>query len=240
MVIYNKTKSVYIEIAEHLIYAGSEYKIYKIDQNNCLGKIPLLTGFVPEDLKFEIVLPDGNYKIVVAEDNSGLVPTITETFLVIYNYLPEIVKQIKDVLCPNCNCTDCEDQESKKDRELKVLHTYFNINNYFLCFNIFEVIPYTKNLSCKFNNQFNAELNNSKNYGKFKFKYIKKLEEFFIYLYTELEKNHNQSIKSSDQDNLDIISLFNKDIILNCILELGYDYNELIRNINNFKCNCDE
>lgn len=225
MIVNNLKNKVIIEVGD---VPSNFYTITPIDINGCPSESNKISGEFSTN-KIEIELPDGKYLLSVYSANTA---DYVEEFIVYYNSLPSLIKSIKEVICP---CTNCK--EKTKDDYIKImieLLGFLQSTNLLCSTGGFSLIlqKYYKILQDKREYE--------KYYGSFVFDTEKAIRDILVHTYIELYSEFTSNSLGSDKVLAEVNSLFLIDSMENCLYKLGYDFQEILCNINNYKCKCNE
>lgn len=253
MNIYNKPGKVVIIVEEYNIgllppaedspiidttnVIGMEYLIYQYDTAGCLFATPVTSGIISlEDATAEINLPDGKYYVEVSLLNAEQISTepIAKNFYVIYNRLPELTKELKEVFC-SVSCKDCKELTVEK-----LLKVFFNIILFLNCINLIEDLPAFKKLNCKYNEILASACEKGKFYGKFNFDYKNILLELLATCIIEIYNREISQLRESNLDINNIKSLFKVDSLKLCMYDSNIIFEDVLNTIKQINCECHE
>ena len=239
MIVFNKKSSLYIEVNPE--YIGGNFVIHSYNSFGCTSVEPVLVGDLTTKLSsdsaenivfLEASLPDGEYEITITADNY---PDEVENFTVFYNYLPEILKDLKTLFC-NENCADCNDVDLEKE----YLKVFSKLLFFSLSSGLLNYLPALQTTTKKIQKILSEECKYKRYYGKFIFSYKNNLELFFAYFYAELYKYQKDKIKNLNQD-LDFIDeVFMFENVAQCLYTSSISLETIFHNICNLNCNCNE
>lgn len=226
MLVNNLIDKVYILFNEEYTLSGKTYLIKSVGTFNCVSDNIKLQGIVEND-SIILQLDDGKYVVeVISEDG----PNFKEVFVVYYNGLPDIIKDIKNALCPCKQCLDITLEALFK--------TYFKVSGFIEFIGLSCELYSTTVLKQKFFKVLKDELEYQQYYNTFKFSYEKALKDLLANLYIELYSLSTNQLSTSDNDLESINSVFKVDIMEKCLYKLDYDFNDILCLINNSKCKC--
>lgn len=198
-----------------------------------LGGCPINSKTITDELLLEGVkleLPDGKYQLTI----SGMTTVdIDSTFSVFYNGLPNFIDKIQRVLCP---CTNC----GNADKDEQLLEALFYANGFmqtagFACGHN----GYTLAIE-KYYEILSKAVEYEQYYGTFVFSYKKAVQDVLVYSYIDLYISLTDALRTG-QDALEEMNLLLKvDIMERCLYKAGYIFSDIICEINENKCNCDE
>lgn len=198
-----------------------------------LGGCPINSKIITEEIKPEgvkVTLPDGKYKLTF----SG--PTAVDSekvFPVFYNGLPSFIDKIQNVLCP---CTNCDNA----DKDELLLEALFYTNGFmqragFAC----GQNGYTLAVE-KYYEILSKVVEYEQYYGTFVFSYKKAVQDVLVYSYVDLYLSLTDAVRTG-QDALEELNLLLKvDVMERCLYRAGYVFSEIICDINENKCDCNE
>lgn len=216
MIVSNLTNKVYIVFEEEDAITGTVYTIYPEVGTPIHGEI--------EDNSISISLKDGRYKIVV---NNETEKDFEACFKVYYNGLPQVINDLKKVLCP---CKGC----GEEDKTLLSI-SFFNVLAFYAKAGLTSnSYAFGKLLELK-SEVIQDKKEYEKYYGVFKFDYTKVTEEILSVAYIELYLLATTSL--SDEDNLDAINkLFDIKNVESCLYAAGINIPDVICEIQNYTC----
>lgn len=229
MRILNKTTSVFFQVTAS--GPSISYAIYKLtDSGDCYETVPVTSGIVLPDFKFEAFLPDGKYKIRITPEYSSSY-TEEQEFFVYYNRLPEIIRTLRKIFC---KCSDCSPNPEKLNEEFFKLMMYLN------CTGLIQYLPGLKAKICSINRILSEKEEYKSYYGDFKFDFEAKIKEIFAYFYAEL---YNKNIDNVVDESTELPAyniMFNVGTIEKCLYDSNMDLQDIITNINKANCLCNE
>ena len=209
-------------------YDGASYVVKELFFNRCASSKVVASGNVVDN-QISLQLKDGQYIIELSKVN---MPDVEESFTVYYNNLPGVINKLQEIICP-CDGCGQKNKDALRDNLLFLLGYLQSIGK--LCGNTL----FNFNLNKMYKKLSEAEEYN-KYYGTFTFDYEKAYEELFVSAYLELYYESTNQIVDTDKE-LDLInSIFRIDEIENCIYRKGYDVNEILCQVTNLKCDCNE
>lgn len=239
MIIFNKKFSLYVEVDPQ--YTGGNFIIHSYDSFGCKSVEPVLVGdlvtILPEGsteniVSLEAILPDGEYEITITADN---LPNEVQNFTVFYNYLPDILKELKAIFC-NKNCNDCDNIDFEKE-SLKV---FTKLMFFLTSSGLLKELPILKTIAQKIHKIISEECVYKRYYGKFNFSYKDNLQMFFAYFYGELYNYQKDKIKSLNQDLELIDEIFMIENITQCLYTSNISLETIFHDICNLNCGCNE
>jgi hypothetical protein len=232
MIITNNIDSVYISVIEDVIYANATYAVYKINVAGQVNSEASLTGVLDVNNTASFKLLDGSYIIVINSFNNNA-PVIEQDFIVLYNYLPTLIKYVKDAVCDCDHCTE-------KDKLEKLQKNFFNTIMFLSCKGILYNLPFVLTKNCEVFNILKSEDEKREYYGIFNFDYEEKIKEFFIALYLDLHYNYVNSLKDTPvPEAQSLLNVFEVENIKRCMYSLGLDLDTQICNLTKMNCGYD-
>ena len=226
MIVNNLKDKVYIVFETEDYITSEVYTITPLNLYGCPDETKKITGDIVDN-SVEVSLPDGKYLLSVYNTNTE---DFEETFTVFYNDLPNIVKDMQNILCPCNNCLE----KSKED----VLETFFNLVGFLqktglICsgggFNI---------AMSKLYNVISAEKDYERYYGEFNLSYTDSVKKVLVYTYIDMYQSITNQITSSENDLQDVNGMLKIDIFEKCLYKLGYNFSDILCEIKKSKCNC--
>ena len=239
MIVFNKKSSLYVEV--NYQYTGGNFAIYSYDSFGCKSIEPVVTGelitILPEKgteniVFLEVILPDGEYEINIIADNF---PDEVENFTVFYNYLPEILKDLKPLFCSK-NCDACDDIDSEKE----YLKVFAKLSFFLFSSGLFKDLPRLRIITQRVQEILSGECRYKRYYGKFNFSYKDNLQMFFAYFYAELYNYQKDKIKSLNQDLKSIDEVFMFENVTQCLYTSNMSLETIFYNMCNLNCDCNE
>ena len=239
MIVFNKKSSLYVEVNPQ--YTGGNFAIYSYDSFGCPSKTPVVTGDLttvlpPESTEnivfLEVVLPDGEYKIIITADNF---PDEIEDFTVFYNFLPEILKDLKILFCSK-NCDNCDETDSAKE----YLKVFAKLSFFMFSSGLFKDLPKLKIITHRIQKVLSGECRYKRYYGKFNFSYKDNLHMFFAYFYAELYNYQIDKIKSLNQDLKYVDEVFMFENVAQCLYTSNMSLETIFHDMCNLNCDCNE
>lgn len=239
MIIFNKKFSLYVEVDPQ--YTGGNFTIHSYNSFGCKSVEPVLVGdlvtILPEGgteniVSLEAILPDGEYEITITADNF---PDEVENFTVFYNYLPDILKEIKTLFCSK-NCDNCDDTDSEKE----YLKVFTKLLFFLISSGLLKYLPTLNIITQKIHKIISEECVYKRYYGKFNFSYKDNLQMFFAYFYGELYNYQKNKIKSLNQDLKSVDEVFMIENVAQCLYSSNISLETLFHDICNLNCDCNE
>lgn len=226
MIVNNLKDSVYILTEESEVgYTG--YIITPLTSGNC----PMVDKSIVGDLvegAATVKLPDGRYKLEVFGTTT---PENASTFSVYYNRLPYIIDKIQDLMCP---CTECKNTDSDKN----LLETFFLVTGFMQQVGLTcGQSGYTIALE-KYYKILSESVEYEKYYGTFVFSYSKTVQDILVHTYIDLYLELTGALKTGQDALEELNSLLKVDIMERCFYRAGYNFQDIICNIEGGKCNC--
>lgn len=240
MNIYNLKNRVVVDLQDLIELIGDtsldtvSFSVYGYESKDCLNTEMVLSGPIPDDFMVSAVLPDGKYQIAL-EGLPGELGIIEQDFYVLYNKLPKLVEDISDIFC-NADCTNC----SEDLISLKLNKIFFETNLFLSCTGLGEELVRYKKLSCELNEVLNKACEYEKYFGNFKFDYEKSIKDLLATFLIEVYVKEVSQIRLLNTDITEIDSLYNIKALERCLYTNKINMKDILCDINNAKCNCDE
>ena len=226
MIVNNLKDSVYI-LAEESEVGYTGYVITPLTSDNCLMVDKSVVGDLVEGAA-TVKLPDGRYKLEVFGTTT---PENASTFSVYYNRLPYIIDKIQDLICP---CTECKNIDSDKN----LLEAFFLVTGFMQQVGLTcGRSGYTIALE-KYYKILSESAEYEKYYGTFVFSYSKAVQDILAYTFVDLYLELICALKTGQDALEELNSLLKVDIMEKCFYRAGYNFQDIIRNIEGGKCNC--
>lgn len=226
MIVNNLKDSVYI-LAEESEVGYTGYVITPLTSGNCPMVGKSIVGDLVEGVA-TVKLPDGRYKLEVFGTTT---PENASTFSVYYNRLPYIIDKIQDLMCP---CTECKNIDSDKN----LLETFFLVTGFMQQVGLTcGRSGYTIALE-KYYKILSESVEYEQYYGTFVFSYSKAVQDILVHTYIDLYLELTNAVRTG-QDALEELNLLLKvDIMEKCFYRAGYNFQDIICNIERGECDC--
>lgn len=226
MIVNNLKDSIYI-LAEESEENYTGYVITPLTSGNCLMVDKSIVGDLVEGAA-TVKLPDGRYRLEVFGTTT---PKNASTFSVYYNRLPYIISKIQNILCP---CTECKNTNNDKN----LLEAFFLVTGFMQQVGLAcGRSGYTIALE-KYYKILSESVEYEQYYGTFVFSYNKTIQDVLVYFYVDLYLELVCAIKTGKDALEELNSLLKVDIMEKCFYRAGYNFQDIVYDIERGKCNC--
>lgn len=228
MIVSNLKDKIYILVEAEDQAPSTHYTITPINSNGCLDESKARSGDLLDN-QVELSLPDGRYLFSIYNEEGE---DFEQVLTVFYNYLPYLIRDLQDLVCP---CSNCQEKNSEE-----TLEVFFKLVGFLQQTGLVCSLSGFKNTLSKYFGVLQKEEEYARHYGEFVFDYKKNVLNTLVYTYIDLYQRLTNQPQNNQEDLDQLNDMLKVDIMERCLYKLGYDFQDIVCEINKSKCNCDE